>query len=211
MHLDYHWPCISVRVDMSTKSCIGWKHETHANAGVYVYETPRRRHIKGATKAKSECECFPRYNHNPNPNFTRMHKRSPSLSLQAYHSGENSCVYGKINEWINNVNNVNTRPDELMIYAPISQLVVGFEHQLSQTNGLNMETCRSLSWHCITRIGCGTVELIGKPLHWLCWFESHELCTQLTQQMVRTLAESNEWLKSWYSLFLPQTSSRQAR
>ena len=32
--------------------------QTHANAGGDAYETPQHGHIKGATKAKSECECF---------------------------------------------------------------------------------------------------------------------------------------------------------
>ena len=33
--------------------------QTHANAGGDAYETPQRERIKDATKAKSECECFP--------------------------------------------------------------------------------------------------------------------------------------------------------
>ena len=30
----------------------------HANTGGDAYETPQRGRIKGATKTKSECECF---------------------------------------------------------------------------------------------------------------------------------------------------------
>ena len=47
--------------------------QTHATAGVDAYETPWRGHIKGATKAKSECMRFPL-------TLMRTHKRSPSLT-----------------------------------------------------------------------------------------------------------------------------------
>ena len=33
--------------------------QMRANAGGDAYETPQCGYIKGATKAKSECECFP--------------------------------------------------------------------------------------------------------------------------------------------------------
>ena len=62
MRQHYHWPCISVRIGMSTKICIGWK------CGHML--TPWHKCIKGATKAKSECVCF----------LTRPHKRIPNLT-----------------------------------------------------------------------------------------------------------------------------------
>ena len=56
------------------------KMQTHANAGVYAYETPRRGCIEGATKAKNECIQFPL-------TLIRTHKRSPSLSRPLPHDG----------------------------------------------------------------------------------------------------------------------------
>ena len=47
--------------------------QTHANAGVEAYETPRRERIKGAIKAKSECVRIPLTQ-------TWTHKRSPNLT-----------------------------------------------------------------------------------------------------------------------------------
>ena len=47
--------------------------QTHANAGVDAYETPRRGRIKGVTNAKSEWIRFPL-------TLMRTHKRIPNLT-----------------------------------------------------------------------------------------------------------------------------------